>query len=47
MSELTLSNPANTDLQEKIANVAEELKKIDSRLSFAPNGVLEKWEMCP
>ena len=34
------------DLQDKIAHVVEEIiKKIDSRLFFAPSGVLEKWEM--
>ena len=34
-------------LRDKIAHVVEELKQdIDSRLFFALNGVLEKWEMC-
>ena len=33
--------------QGKIAHVVEEPKKADSRLFFALNGVLEKWEMSP
>ena len=33
--------------QGKIAHVVEEPKKTDSRLFFALNGVLEKWEMSP
>ena len=37
---------ANTELRP--AHVVEENKKdIYSRLFFALNGVLEKWEMCP
>ena len=35
------------DLQDKIAHVGEEPKNTDSRLFFALNGVLEKWEICP
>ena len=33
--------------QDKTSHVVEEPKKTDSRLFFAVNGVLEKWEMCP
>ena len=33
--------------QDKTSHVVEEPKKTDSRLFFALNGVLEKWEMCP
>ena len=52
---LTLSNPdsqvakrrqTQKHLQDKITHVAEELKKTYSRLFFALNGVLQKWEMC-
>ena len=34
------------DLRDKIIHVVEELKKTDSRLFFALNGVLDKWEIC-
>ena len=47
---LTLSNLANTErpYNKNIAHVVEEVTKdVDSRLFFALNGVLEKWEMCP
>ena len=52
---LTLSNPdsqvakrrqSQKHLQDKITHVVEELKKTYSRLFFALNGVLQKWEMC-
>ena len=33
-------------LRDKITHVVEELKKTDSRLFFALNGVLDKWEIC-
>ena len=36
------------DLQDKIAYVCGRTKKgTDSRLFFALNGFLEKWEICP
>ena len=34
------------DLRDKITHVVEELKKTDSRLFFALNGGLDKWEIC-
>ena len=36
------------DLRDKITPAVEEVQKdIDSRLFFALNGLLERWEMCP
>ena len=43
----TYTKQIQKDLQDKIAHVVEELKKTDSRIFVALNGVLEKWEMCP